>query len=254
MTENTGTTNYYYDALNRLTTEALPDASSFCSGSSPAGITFSYDAAGNQTQYCDSGGVVVYGYDPGNRLTSLAEPGGNCGATPSLCTTFSYTANGQRSVTTFPGGASLNFGYDNDMNVTSVVGKDKNGTTLTNFGYTYNIGTTDTQLRQTRTETDPVASNTYQYAYDSLTRLSQATVTAGVGTNYVYNNDGNGNLTSRTSGSNATTFAYNSANELCWAYSGVSANSCSSPPSGATAYSFDANGKAPGDGTKGPTA
>ena len=64
--------------------------------------------------------------------------------------------------------------------------------------------------------------------------------------NYVpavtFNYDANGNITSSSAASTTTSFAYNGANELCWAYIGSSSNSCSSPPSGATTYIFDANG------------
>jgi RHS repeat-associated protein len=251
MTDNTGTTNYYYDTMNRLTTQSLPDASSNCPGSSPAGISFSYDGVGNLTQYCDSGGAVAYAYDAGNRLVSMAEPSGNCGSTPSLCTTFTYNANGERSQTTFPGAATLNVGYDSNRNISSVVGKDKNGTVLTSFSYAYNIGSTDTQLRQTMTQNDPVASNTYTYAYDALNRLIQAAITAGTGTSYTYAYDSNGNMTRKTAGSSTTSYAFNAANELCWAFSGTSNNSCSSVPTGATAFTFDANGNQTGDSSGG---
>jgi len=246
MADNTGTTTYYYDALNRLTTEALPDTSSYCAGSSPAGITFAYDPAGNLTQSCDSGGATTYAFDSGNRLSSIAEPGGNCGSTPSLCTTFGYNSNGQRTLVTFPGSATLAFGYDPNWNITSAVGKDKNGSVLTNFSYTYSSGTNDTRLRQTMSEADAVANNTYGYVYDAFNRLIQANVTAGTGTSYAYAYDGNGNMTQKTAGATTTSYAYNTGYELCWAYSGSSSSPCSSAPTGATTYSFDADGNETG--------
>ncbi|HEY6759050.1 MAG TPA: RHS repeat-associated core domain-containing protein [Baekduia sp.] len=39
-----------------------------------------------------------------------------------------------------------------------------------------------------------------------------------------------------------TTYAYNAANELCWAFTGTSANPCGSVPSGATTYAYDPAG------------
>lgn len=247
MTDNTGTTSYYYDALNRTITLALPDTTSACAGSSPAGITLSYDSVGNVITYCDSGGTTTYGYDNAYDLVSLAEPGGSCGPTPSLCTTFGYDPDGHRTLTTFPGGATLNAAYDSSGNLTSLTGKDKNGSVLTSFAYTYNNGTHDTQLRQTLTEADAVANNTYGFVYDGQNRLTQANITAGSGTSYRYTYDANGNLTSRVAGSATTTLAYNAANELCWVYSGVSSNTCTSTPAGATTYSFDANGNETGN-------
>jgi RHS repeat-associated protein len=142
-------------------------------------------------------------------------------------------------------------GYDSNGNTASIVGKDKNGTVLTSFSYTYNNANADTQLRQTMTENDPVASNTYTYSYDAFNRLAQANVTAGTGTSYQYSYDLNGNLTSRVAGAATTSYAYNAASELCWAYVGSSSNSCSSPPTGSTTYTFDSNGNETGSSAGG---
>jgi RHS repeat-associated protein len=246
MTDQSGTTSYYYDALNRGTTESLPDVSSICAGSSPAGITYTYDGVGNLLTYCDSGGTTTYTYDPDNRLLSIAEPGGSCGSTPTLCTTFGYNADGNRRTITFPGGATETTGFDNAQNVTSVVGKSSTATTLTSFAYTYANGSNDTPLVQTATENDPVASNTYTFAYDALNRLTGASVTSGTGTAYSYAYDSDSNMLSRTAGTAATTYAYNGADQLCWAYVGTSSNPCATTPTGATTYSFDANGNLSG--------
>jgi len=87
-----------------------------------------------------------------------------------------------------------------------------------------------------------VANNTYGYTYDALNRVTAASVTAGTGTSYSYSYDANGNRTSQTAGSTTTSYAYNAANELCWAYTGSSSNACSTAPTGAVTYTFDANG------------
>ena len=242
MTDQSGTTSYYYDALNRGTTESLPDVSSVCAGSSPAGITYTYDGVGNLLTYCDSGGTTTYAYDPDNRLLSIAEPGGSCGTTPTLCTTFGYNADGNRTTVTFPGGATETTGFDNDQNVKSVVGKSSTGTTLTSFAYTFANGANDTPVVQTTTENDAVASNTYTYAYDALNRLTGASVTSGTGTAYSYTYDSDGNMLTRTAASVTTTYAYNSADQLCWTYAGTTSNPCATTPTGATTYAFDANG------------
>lgn len=244
--DQSGTTTYYYNALNQLTTEALPDASSDCAGSSPAGITYSYDGVGNLLSYCDSGGTTTYAYDPDDRLLSIAEPSGSCGSTPTLCTTFGYNADGNRTTTTFPGGATETTALDNAQNVASVVGKSSTGTILTSFAYTYANGANDTALMQSQTENDAVAANTYTYSYDSLGRLTAASVTSGSGTSFSYSYDSDGNMLSRTAGSATTSYGYNSADELCWAYAGASSNACASTPTGATTYSFDSDGNETG--------
>jgi RHS repeat-associated protein len=242
MTDQSGTTSYYYNALNQLTTQSLPDTSSACSGSSPAGITYAYDGVGNLLTYCDNGGTTTYAYDPDNWLLSIAEPGGSCGSSPSLCTTFSYNADGKRTQITFPGGATQTTAYDNSQDITSVVGKSSTASVLTSFSYTYANGANDTALVHTRTEGDAVASNTYTYSYDALNRLTVASVTSGTGTSYSYSYDADGNMLSKTAGLATTTYAYNAADQLCWAYSGTSTNGCSSAPTGATTYAFDSNG------------
>lgn len=242
MTDQSGTTTYYYDALNRMTTESLPDTASACAGSSPSGLTYSYDGVGNLLTYCDKGGTTAYAYDPDNRLLSIAEPGGSCGSMPTLCTTFGYNADGNRTTITFPGGATQTTGFDNAQNVSSVLGKSSTGTTLTSFVYTYANGSNDTPLVQTATENDPVASNSHAYAYDARNRLTGASVTSGTGTAYSYTYDPDSNMLSRIAGAVTTTYAYNGADQLCWAYVGSTSSPCATAPSGATSYSFDANG------------
>ena len=249
-TDNVGTTSFRYDTMNRLKTKSLPDTSVACSGSNPAGLTFSYDGADNLTTYCDSGGTISYGYDAANRLTALAEPGGSvtsggaCNVAP--CSSFSYDNDDRRTQAHFPGGATLNLSYDNSGNQLTAIGKDKNGNILTSFTYVFSNGSADRQFRQTSSENDAVATNTYSYSYDSQARLTAATISAGTGTNYAYGYDAAGNITSRTVGSSTTSYAYNAANELCWASSGASNNDCTSPPAGATTYSFDADGNETG--------
>lgn len=89
------------------------------------------------------------------------------------------------------------------------------------------------------------AGNTTTYSYDALNRLTQALTknSAGATTaDYRYTLDGNGNLLQETSPGGTTSYAYNADNQTCWSYAGVSANSCSSPPSGAHAETYDLNG------------
>lgn len=43
-------------------------------------------------------------------------------------------------------------------------------------------------------------------------------------------------------GTTTSSDAYNAANQLCWKYTGSTTNTCGTAPSGATGYSYDANG------------
>jgi RHS repeat-associated protein len=233
-TDNTGTTTFKYDSLNRLYNKSAPSGFA-CSGSTPTGITFGYDANSNLTSYCDAGGSTTYGYDAANRLTALAEPGGSvtaagaCNAFP--CTSFTYDKDNRREATTFAGGASLTAVYDGAGNEISVIGTNSSSAVLTSFTYTYTVGIHDKQLRQTMQESDATANVTYGYSYDAVNHLTQALVTAGTGTTYKYSYDANGNRC-RTDGSACgagDTYTYNTANELT-----------ASP--GVSTYSYDANG------------
>jgi RHS repeat-associated protein len=246
MTDQSGATNYYYNALNQMTTESLSDGTSACVGSSPAGITYTYDGVGNLLTYCDSGGTTTYSYDPDNRLMSIAEPGGSCVSPVSLCTTFQYNSVGAQTKITFPGGATQTTTYDNDGDVLSVVGESSTGATVTSFTYTYTNGANDTPLVQSQTENDAVASNSYTYSYNAANELTAAAVTSGTGTSYAYTYDADGNMLTKTAGASMTTYAFNSADQLCWAYGGASSNPCSSAPTGATTYSFDGDGNETG--------
>ncbi len=242
VVDQTGTTTYYYNALNQVTTKALPASGYACAGSSPNGITFTYDGAGNVVNSCDSGGTTIYSYDSSNRLASVSEPGGSCTSPPSLCTTFGYNADGNLTTTTFPGGAIQTTGYDNDQNAVSVIAKSSTNTVLTSFAYTYANGANDQTLVRTSTENDAVASNTYTYSYDALNRLVGALVTSGVGTSFTYSYDSDGNILSRIAGSTTTSYAYNLADQLCWAVVGSSGNPCSTAPSGSTTFTYDTDG------------
>jgi RHS repeat-associated protein len=245
--DSTGTTSFYYDALNRLITKVLPNSAIACSGSNPAGITMGYDGVGNETSYCDAGGALTYGYDAANRLISLAEPGGTCTAPSSLCVTYVYDGDNRMTSTSFPGGATLTASYDHTGDLTSVVGKDKNGGVVTSFSYTYANSTgSQTGVRQTMTESDPSLSSTNTYTYDALNRLTQSSGSGSGGSTYQYSYDANGNILTRTVNGVSSSYAYNAANELCWSVAGASSNPCGTAPTGSTTYSYDADGNLTG--------
>ena len=215
-TDPSGTTSFTYDALNRMITEALPGAADACPGVLGSTINLGYDAASNLVSFCDAMGTTAYGYDNANRMTSLAEPGGSCTSSPaSLCTTFAYNANNKPTTTTFPGGATLTIGYDpKTQDETSVVGRAApigTGSVLTSYQYSYAAGTSDTELRQSMIEADPVANVTTSYSYDAMNRLISAS-NSSTTLNYAYDAVGN-RCADATSCANPT-YAYNSDNEL----------------------------------------
>jgi RHS repeat-associated protein len=186
-TDNTGTTTYTYDSLNRLIDVGNPGGADACSGSSPAGITYTYDGASNLTSSCDALGTTDYSYDAGNRLTSEVEPGGTSGCavathtTETGCTAFSYDNDNRLLVTQFPGGATQSSTWTTNGNMASIVGANSSGTTETSFVYTYASGTQDQDLVQTRVENDPSVSSatTVTYGYNLGNQLTSAVTTGG---------------------------------------------------------------------------
>jgi RHS repeat-associated protein len=249
------TTSYAYDDLNRLKQETLPGG---------ATNAYTYDPAGNLKTLTDSGGTVTYDYDAVNLPRNLAEPGGNCypiaPATPTLCTTFTNTARGQRDVTTYPNGVAVDNDYDLGDKPTSITAKF-GSTTLQSFAYTYQDSTTparDTLLTQSVTDKD---NNKTTYSYENSDaggtsgpdRLIRARTAAAAGggalvDDYKYWYDKAGNLTQQTTqvGTGAlatTTLSYNEGNQLCWKASGTPASTaCGSAPTGADVYLYDVNG------------
>jgi hypothetical protein len=88
---------------------------------------------------------------------------------------------------------------------------------------------------------------TYAYGQDGELIDAKTTTTGGSVTERVYDYDDATNRTKltlkRTGQADAiTTYKYNRVNQLCWTLTGTSTNGCNRVPSGATGYSYDANG------------
>ena len=140
-----------------MTKKTLPNAST---------IQYGYDGVGNLTSHQDVGGTVTYAYNAVNLVQTLTEPNASQ-------TTFQYDANYRRTSTAYPNGVTMTQAYDGSGRLTSIVGKNDGGTTLTSFSYTYTkpgVGT-DTGLRQTMTD---ASGNVTTYTYDVLNRLKEA--------------------------------------------------------------------------------
>ncbi len=166
-----------------------------------------------------------------NLLATLTEPGG-------AKTTFEYNSGHRRTSTAYPNGVTMTQGYDKAGRLTSIIGQDARGATLTSFSYTYTSGSgADTALRQSVTDKD---GNRTGYSYDVLSRLAGAQTATGDGTvtaSYSYSYDGANNRTSKTVNGVTTNYAYNDANQLTSLTVG----------GGTTTFSYDANGNETGN-------
>jgi len=234
MTDGTGTTAYGYDNLERL--------DSVSSGASNV-VTYGHDADNNVTcmSYPNSGsttcqnassgtGLVTYTYDGAGEETSMTDWLGSGNVT-----SFAYDNDGNLIQTTLPSGTT-----------TSVTSTYDNTDALTDTSY--KVGSTATNLASLSRNVDeligsttPSSGSPTTYGYDSLNRVTTGTsTTAGVNNAYTYDLDNE--LTSVTpTGGSTTDSSYNTDGQLCWTAS--TTGICSSPPSGATQFSYSTVGE-----------
>ncbi|WP_375405542.1 RHS repeat-associated core domain-containing protein [uncultured Amnibacterium sp.] len=250
--------SYLRDDLGRLRGTITPEAT----------INLKYDALGRLTEYTDAGGVVKYGYNTANQLTSLALPGGSCsgqslttpGAASTKCVLFGVDDDGRRTSTRYPGGQTLATNLDDAGRLQQVVGSTTSGSTSTqrlNLAYTYSDSAAPSSGSNPNKDTgvvtqavDALTGKTTTYGHDGLDRLTEASTAPTAGgavtgfEGFCY--DGAGNRTKYlnsvsatcSSGSAAATYSYNGGNELTSA-SGVSPTGSALAGSG---FSYDGNG------------
>jgi RHS repeat-associated protein len=230
--DGSGTYNYAYDKLNRLIEESRPGHPT---------TLYAYDGASNLTSLTHAGEQIVYGYNAVNLVETIREP------ETAATTTITYDDDNRRNTTTFPNGVVDDVDHDRagrPIRIKASKGID----VLTHFEYDYTKPlsgqATETDLRSK--QIDHRRGTTTTYAYDALNRLRRADTSGSASSAYVYDYDNASNRTSVTRDGSVTTFAYGTANQLCWRVAGSSAAGCGSPPAGATTYTYDANGNLTG--------
>jgi len=239
----TATYGYTYDELNRRTSETQPGSVTH---------SYTYDRNGNMLTLSDDAGTTTYSYNADNTLHDVAEPGGSCTGTISLCTTRTYDRDPNWTLTKFPNGIYVKEIYDSSGKTTAVKAYDANPnsgspTPLRGFEYDYRNGaSSDKEILQKRT--NAAGDRITAYGYDGLDRLTDATTVDDDDDpvdEYDYRLDANGNLTRKqhTTGSGSpvnTYYAYNENNLLCWKAS--SDGTCGTTPSGGTDYGYNRDG------------
>jgi RHS repeat-associated protein len=186
MTDSNGTMSFNYDTIKRLS--SLTDIY----GNS---ISYGYDKNGNLTTltYPD-GKIVTYEYDKADRLTKVKDWLNNV-------TTYGYDSIGNVVKTSYPDGSVITYHYDEAYRLKSIV--DMNSECALNALFKYELDPLGN--RKTISFYQPMNSIPGQpnvsYSYEKDNRL----LTAG-STTFSY--DDNGNLIKKTSGSDATEYAW----------------------------------------------
>jgi len=217
---NSKCTAHAYDAANELT------ATTYSDGVTPNVTSIHYDADGQKTSWTDGIGNWVQVFDSLHRLTSATEGGnGTIG--------YTYNLRNLPLTITYPGGAHVvTETYDNAGRWTKV--KDWNGNTTT-IGYDANSNLTKDTLPSASTVVDTFSYNKADY----LTSISDKKGTTAFFA-ATYARDSAGWLTSDTSApTNQTAYKYTSLEQVCYAGS-ANSTTCSSPPTGADAFAYDA--------------
>jgi len=218
-----GCTSFTYDADNELSSVTYSD------GVTPNITSISYDNDGQRTQM-QTAQVLVTGtwtWDSLHRLTGYTDDNG-------LTVQYGYDLRNHVTSLTYPGaGHVVTNGYDDAGRWTSV--HDWLGNTTT-FGYDPNSNLT--------TETLPSGTSIVDSStFDAANRMTSTTVTAGgtpVGPFPLsYTHDNVGQLTSDTGApAGQGSYRYTALNQLCYAGSS-SGSACSTPPAGATPFTYD---------------
>ena len=220
------TTTYSYDSRNRVRSEEY----TFIVSSVNEDLFVNYTYSGETLSrifYPDRSQFINFTYDALGRVTGVFTPGNSW----NYATLYYYPTNQVKSVT-YRNNLYANYTYDS-MSRPSMTTLTKPGTpatTLLSLSYNYTkTGTVGSVSGQVNGLTD-----NEQYTYDSLQRLTNATLTKGsTQTTLSYQYDSMGNRVWQKQNGAVTTYSYNSANNQL-----ISSNSGST----STSYSYDRNG------------
>ncbi|MCP5560426.1 MAG: hypothetical protein H7A55_22025 [Verrucomicrobiaceae bacterium] len=223
----TGSINFEYDVLSRLTKVTYPGTRT---------ILYEYDSMSRRTKLTDPDGrVLTYTYDAAGRLAEIRD------AVAGPVASYAYDAAGQLTSRSLANGVTTEFTYDFAGRVTNLVHRQAGGTVISSWAYEYDtLGnrTKKTGLAGIETysydKTSQITAATYpggsaeSYQYDSAGNRTSVTTSGNSPVLYVTNQlnqytavgtdsltyDPKGNLTSRTSGGQTTSYSYDVENRL----------------------------------------
>lgn len=218
-TPASGCATYHYDAANELTSVTYSD------GITPNVTNVAYDADGQRTGMTDGSGASAWVWDSLHRMVTYTNGNG-------AQVQYAYDLRNLPTTITYPGSLTVTRGYDDASRLTSVQDWLNN---TTSFVYDPNSNLT--------TETQPGGTGIVDtFTFDAADRLMAVSDVKGNSTLFsaAYTRDNASQLTLDSSApSTAGAYRYTPLNQVCYAASSA-ANSCSSPPSGATVFNYDA--------------
>jgi len=232
------TTSYTYDGDGNLLTETEPNGDV---------VTNTYDSDGLlvSTSYSDSTPDVSYAYDALGQKTSMTDGTGT--------SSWTYNSLGAEISYTNGAGAEVQYGYDLAGNETSITypGGDAVAQVLNDANeissitdWNDNESTFSYDANGNLTAEDLANGVTNSYTYDPANNLASISDTKGetsiFSATYTRNAD---SLVSEDSSqpSDSSKYQYTGLSQVCYAASS-NGSDCSSPPDGATSYSYDASG------------
>ncbi len=215
MQDPTGTTNYSYDALNRMTCFG-PNA---ISGSCPSGNTgYKYDDdevpggaeyPGQRTKitYPDPTKDVDYAYEADGRMKTVKD-------WLDKTTTYNYDNAGRLQQASYPPGVGA-MSYQHDSAGRQTVVAHQSSFAFESYTYTYDAsGNRETLSRCSSTQACTPADNpaTDTYTYDALNRLERVDYSDLTHESYLY--DSLGNRTEIQTSTTTTEYHYDDASQL----------------------------------------
>jgi YD repeat-containing protein len=231
--------------------------------------TYSYDADGRTTQVQNGAGATVsYVYDLNANPTCIAYPGASqgCNFSPSSSNTvvdYTYDHDDRMSSITDWAGDVLSYTYTHDSlpqtlsaNSSAVVEQTTfdhadratdisttaGSTTLLDLAYLYDGNGNPAEESPTIGTSAQTVENLAVNSANQVNTYWTGNHNSPPSPNVTHGGDGE--LTQLYSVT--PQLSYDQASELCWTYSSSSSNGCSSPPSGATAYSYNGDSQRAG--------
>jgi RHS repeat-associated protein len=210
MTDGIGTTNYSYLPITGSAAQGAGQLASVDGPWSNDTITYTYDKLGRPTNRSINGTAETAVFDAAGRPSSVTNPLGTF--------TYAYVPNTFRLASvSHSAGMSTVFSYlgnAQDRRLSRIRNLKPGGTTpISTFDYTYDA---EGRIQNWTQQNDTATAQTWELSYDSADQLAAAVVKQGATTlkSSAWEYDTASNRTKETINSVASSFSYNTLNEL----------------------------------------